>query len=108
MSSGDPPQRNCPLAPPRAVPAHSVDCRHSLLHILRKKVVVERDGGLRPRAGGRDQLGRRVDDIAGSPHSGHAGEPGRIGCRPTVLARVAPQIGEQVVMWHEARANEHR
>ena len=49
---------------------------------------------------------RGFDGVAGHPDAGDAGAAGRVGDDPAVVAAVAAELGEQVGVGHERRADE--
>ena len=77
-------------------------------HVLVDEVGVEGDGRSGPGAGGGDQLGAGVDDVAGGPHAGHGGVPGAVDGHPALRIGGAAQIDEQGVVRDEAWRYEQR
>ena len=76
--------------------------------VLLDEVGVDGDGGGGALAGGGDDLGARVDGVAGGPDAGHAGAPGGVDGDPAVVVGRAAQGGEQAVVGDEPGPDEHR
>ena len=72
------------------------------------EVGVEGDGGRGAGAGGGDDLGAGVDDVAGGPDSRDAGAAGGVGGDPAVVVDVAAEADEQAVVRDEAGRHEQR
>ncbi len=74
------------------------------------EVGVQRDSGCRAGTGGGDDLGSRVDDVAGRPDSRDAGASRAVDARPAVGVDVdvAAQAHEQCAVRDEAGRHEQR
>ena len=77
-------------------------------HVVLDEVGVDGDGGGGAGAGGGDDLGARVDDVAGGPDAGDAGASGGVGDDPAVVVDVAAEADEQGVVRDEAGRHEQR
>src|SRR4029079_10804018 len=76
--------------------------------VVLDEVGVDVDGGGRTLAGGGDDLGARVGDVAGHPDAGASGAPGGVFDDPAALVARAAEAHEQLVVGHEGGRDEQR
>jgi hypothetical protein len=69
-------------------------------HVVIDKICVQRDGRRRSGAGGGDDLGTRINGVAGDPDSGNVGASGAVSGDPAV-ADLAAKLDEQVTVRDE-------
>src|SRR4051794_13497199 len=102
------PRAKCPWSLLRLFSPSGVEGVDGVTDVVLGEIGVQGDGGRGAGAGGGDDLGARVDDVACGPHARDGGAAGGVRGDPAVVVDLAAQVDEEPAVRYEARRDEQR